>query len=56
MEEFALFYNSKRVNKKAACMLTVVDVPKEAKGMTSEEREKSLNDMITLALETATRL
>ncbi len=56
MEAFALFYNSKRVNKKAACMLTVVDVPKEAKGMTSEEREKSLNDMITLALETATRL
>lgn len=31
MEAFALFYNAKREGKKAACLLTVVDVPKEAK-------------------------
>lgn len=52
MESFALFYNAKRENKKAACLLTVVDVPKEAKGMTAEERETSLNEMIELALHT----
>lgn len=50
MESFALFYNAKRENKKAACLLTVVDVPKEEKGMTAEERETSLNEMIELAL------
>ena len=43
---------AKRENKKAACLLTVVDVPKEAKGMTAEERETSLNEMIELALHT----
>lgn len=31
MEAFALFYNAKREGKKASCLLTVVDVPKEAK-------------------------
>lgn len=56
MESFALFYNAKRENKKAACLLTVVDVPKEAKGMTAEEREKSLNEMIELALNSILRL
>lgn len=50
MEAFALFYNAKRENKKAACLLTVVDVPKEEKGFSAEEREKSLNQMIELAL------
>ena len=53
MEAFALFYNAKRENKKAACLLTVVDVPKEDKGMTTEERQTSLNNMIKLALKTA---
>ncbi len=53
MEAFALFYNAKRENKKAACLLTVVDVPKEEKGMTTEERQTSLNNMIKLALKTA---
>ena len=52
METFALFYNAKRENKKATCLLTVVDVPKEAKGLTPEERETALNQMINLALET----
>ncbi len=56
MEAFALFYNAKRENKKAACILTVVDVPKQAKGLTATEREKSLNTMIDLALETAIKI
>ncbi len=53
MEAFALFYNAKREGKSAACLLTVVDVPKEEKGLTPEEREKSLNKMIELALESS---
>lgn len=56
MESFALFYNAKREVKKAACILTVVDVPKDEKGVSAEERQTSLNDMITLALESAIRI
>lgn len=56
MEAFALFYNAKRERKKAACLLTVVDEPKNKKGMTVEERETSLNNMIVLALETAIKI
>ena len=56
MEAFALFYNAKRENKKAACLLTVVDVPKQAEGMTSEERETSLDNMIKLALNSIIKL
>lgn len=52
MEAFALFYNAKREGKKAACLLTVVDVPKEGKGISAEERQTSLNNMIKLALNT----
>lgn len=53
MEAFSLFYNAKREGKKAACILTVVDVPSDLEGISSEAREKSLNTMITLALESA---
>ncbi len=53
MESFALFYNAKREGKKAACLLTVSDVPKEGKGITAKERQTSLNNTIELALETA---
>ncbi len=53
MEAFSLFYNAKREKKKAACLLTVVDIPKEEKGMSAKERQTSLNNMIELALETA---
>lgn len=56
MEAFSLFYNAKRENKKAACLLTVVDVPKEAKGFTAEAREKSLTQMIELALNSIVRI
>lgn len=40
MEAFALFYNAKRENKKAACLLTVVDVPKDAKRTYSRRKRK----------------
>ncbi len=56
MEAFALFYIAKRENKKAACLLTVVDIPKDEKGVSAEEREKSLNNMIILALESALKI
>lgn len=56
METFALFYNAKRENKRAACLLTVVDVPEDSKGLTAEERQNSLNVMIKLGLETAIKV
>lgn len=56
MESFALFYNAKREGKRAACLLTVVDVPDNGQGISPEERESSLNDMIRLAVETAVRV
>ena len=51
MEAFALFYMAKYFNKKAACLLTVVDSHYKNQVSTPEERERSLNDMIKLALE-----
>ncbi len=51
MEAFGLYYLAQKLNKEATCLLTVVDSKFDKRGLTSEEREKSLNDMITLALE-----
>lgn len=51
MEAFALFYIAKYLGKQASCLLTVVDSYYKNLESTSEEREKSLNDMIVLALE-----
>lgn len=51
MEAFALFYIAKYFNKKASCLLTVVDSLAKKQSSTVEEREKSLNNMIKLALE-----
>lgn len=56
MEAFSLFYMAKYLNKKASCLLTVVDSICKKQEITSEEREKSLNSMITLALESAIKL
>ncbi|MBR1653490.1 MAG: purine-nucleoside phosphorylase [Clostridia bacterium] len=53
MESFALFYTAKYLNKKAACLLTVVDSHYKKEEIPSDAREKSLNDMILLALESA---
>ena len=50
-ESFALFYNAKKLNKKAACILTISDNLITKKETTSYERQTALNDMFTLALE-----
>lgn len=51
MEAFALFYMAKYFNRDAACLLTVVDSYYKNQESTAEERERSLNDMIKIALE-----
>ncbi len=51
MEAFGLFYLAKKLGKDATCLLTVVDSKYDKRSLTSEEREQSLNEMITLALE-----
>ena len=51
METFCLFYLAYKLNKQAACLLTVSDSLKDNKGVTSEQREKKLNKMIKIALE-----
>ena len=56
MESFALFYVAKVLGKRAACLLTVVDSIKKKESLPAEMREKSLNDMICLALNTAIKL
>lgn len=56
MESFVLFYLAKLLNKKAACLLTVVDIPTKQNQISAEEREKALKDMIKLSLETIMKL
>jgi len=51
MEAFGLFHIAKHFNKEAACLLTAVDSKFSDKVVSGEDREKSLNNMITLALE-----
>ena len=56
MESFALFYNAKLLGKNAACLLSVVDDHAHGGVATAEAREKSLNNMIELALNTVAEL
>ncbi|MBR4618471.1 MAG: purine-nucleoside phosphorylase [Bacilli bacterium] len=56
MESFALFLNAKKLNKSASCILTVSDNLITKQETTSEERQNSFTDMITLALETLTKM
>ena len=51
MESYALFYNALKLNKKAACILTISDNLITKKETTSMERQTALDDMIVLALE-----
>ncbi len=51
METFCLFYLAHKLNKEAACLLTVSDSLNDNKKITSEQREKKLNKMIKIALE-----
>ena len=53
METFGLFYMASKFKREATCLLTVVDSFYDKNSLTSEEREKSLDQMIALALEAA---
>ena len=56
MESFALFYNAYKLGKEATCILTISDNLVNHEETTPEQREKSLNEMITLALESVIKL
>lgn len=56
MESFSLFYNALKLNKKAACILTISDNLITKEETTSEERQTAFNDMMLVALETAIKL
>ena len=51
MESFALFHNANVLGKKAACLLTISDNLVTHEQTTSEERQNSFKQMISLALE-----
>ena len=51
METFALFHIANSFDKEAAAIVTVVDSKFSEKFMSIEEREKSMDDMILLALD-----
>lgn len=55
MESFALFHIANSFEKEAAVILTVVDSKFKETFMSIEERERSLDQMITLALESITK-
>lgn len=56
MEAFALFYNAKLLNKKASCLMSVVDSKFIKDIATPEERQTGLNAMIKLALDSAIKI
>ena len=56
METFALFNNAKKFGKKASALLTVSDLFFSEEKLSSLDREKNMNDMIVLALESCLKL
>lgn len=56
MESFALFYNAYKLNKKAACILTISDNLETKEETSALERQNSFNDMMEVALEAAIEL
>ena len=56
MEAFALFYVAKILNKKAACLMSVVDSKYIKDVATPEERQTGLNNMIKLALDSSLKM
>ncbi len=56
MEAFALFYVAKILNKKAACLMSVVDSKYIKDIATPEERQMGLNNMIKLALDSSLKI
>ena len=51
MEAFGLFYIANKLGRNASALMTVVDSLYDKRSLSSEEREKSLNEMIEMALE-----
>ena len=56
MEAFALFANARHFEKMAASLLTVSDIIPTKRIMTADQREKSLEKMATLALESVVEI
>ena len=56
MEAFALFYNAHLLNKKASCLMSVVDSRFIKDVATAEQRETGLNNMIKLALDASIKI
>ncbi len=53
MEAFTLFANAKHLNKTAATILTISDIISSHQSITADQRERSLEAMYTLALESS---
>ena len=51
-ESFALLHNGADALKKAAVLLTVSDHPQRKEKLSREERERSFDEMIEIALDT----
>ena len=51
MEAFGLFYLAHKLKRDASCLITVVDSKYDKKALSSEDRQVTLNEMITIALE-----
>ena len=56
MEAFALFANAQYLKKTAATLLTVSDIIPTHERISADEREKSLDRMIELAMESALKI
>ena len=56
MESFALFFMANKFKRDATCLITIVDSMYDDRVISSEDRERSLDDMITLALESCLKL
>ena len=56
MESFALFNNAQILGKNAACILTVSDSLVTKQETTSDERERSFDEMIRLSLESVVEI
>ena len=56
METFSLYLNARILNKQASALLTISDSFITKEELSSEEREKSFDEMITLALESIIKL
>lgn len=56
MESYALFLNAKKFHKQASTLLTITDTLFNKEELSRDERERKVNSIITLALETLINL